>query len=1049
MKKLRNITTALLFATIALTCRTAVAASTGELLQQGLYAEQVEGNLNAAIKSYDQVVKNGSAPRNHVAQALYREGMCYLKLNNDAAAKAALQKLVNEYSDQADIAEKGKSALDDLTDFDPAAIMPPGTLIYLEFGSPGTQVEMILNMLKGTPFENPLAAIGGQGTNTGRKTPGDIVGALLNPSMVTEFKKIRSSAIGITGLTKNQPSIVSVLYPGKSDALKGIIQAGLGMAGTPGEAIDGMQTVKLPEDMAAAYDDRVIITTRPASQLAWCVKQYKGQISEPTLASSNKSFEKLSKGQREKNALTLWAKVDETYARFLQMLPPGHIPPQIHSANAILDFTNIDDLTLTASVEPSGLGWKSDVQFKDGHHCLIYDLIRTPNISKTALEAVPAEAVAVASFSLSQGDSARANQVRSAVQNVTGLDLGREVFANIEQVTLFVLPGGGSAADSGSPAFLATRLGLAITSHNPAQTRQLLGTVLGTANSMSASRGETVPGRYKVGSNGKQDIYCYLEQAGPTTLLSLSRDVVEAALSAVRNHKSICASGPLNGVVNKLAPATSKLLLIDAGAAIRLLGPQLKVGNLNQEQAAQLKSSLEQLARAADSTTLELRTDEQRNEFALKVGISGIPPLNQIIGPASQIQRLSREARAETAARKLQQQQAATILPAPGAPVIDGQVDDVWNNARSYPLANVLYAPDGSTNLPAADYRALWDETNLYVLVNVTDHTLQHDPALSWHNNDSVELYLDADNSKLADYGQTDFQYSFNWDKTSPQMQELKHDRVEGVQYALVTTDEGYRLEIKLPWSTLGTQPSVGGRIGLDVQVNDNQGRGKRDAKIAWHDQRDNAWKSPQAFGNAELAGLIGWWKFDETEGKTAKDSSGRNHDGTLVGSATWGQGKIGGAVALDGADGFVRIADPSAFDLAGEFTISCWVNIHSVPVAWMAIVTKGDNSWRLSTVGQERRFHFSGMDGSTTVNTDEWHLVTAVYDGHAKRLYLDGKLDAEQPVTGGFGRDNSDVLIGENAERTGRFFDGLIDDVRIYNYALPESRIQALAAGR
>ena len=271
-----------------------------------------------------------------------------------------------------------------------------------------------------------------------------------------------------------------------------------------------------------------------------------------------------------------------------------------------------------------------------------------------------------------------------------------------------------------------------------------------------------------------------------------------------------------------------------------------------------------------------------------------------------------------------------------------------------------------------------------------------------------------------------------------------------------MTTDKGYRVEVKFPWSTLGTKPSAGAKIGLDVQVNDNDAGGKRKSKITWHAREDNAWENPQAFGNAELAGLVGWWKFDETQGTIAKDSSGGNHNGTLVGNARWAQGRLGGAISLDGAGSFVRIADKSAFDINGEITVAGWVNIHSVPAEWMTIVSKGDGSWRLSTVRQERKFHFSvngsrpaGLNSSATVNAGEWHHLAAVYNGSVMRFYLDGKLDATQPWTGGITGNDFDVLIGENAQHQGRCFDGLIDDVRIYNYALPESQIQALATGQ
>ena len=160
----------------------------------------------------------------------------------------------------------------------------------------------------------------------------------------------------------------------------------------------------------------------------------------------------------------------------------------------------------------------------------------------------------------------------------------------------------------------------------------------------------------------------------------------------------------------------------------------------------------------------------------------------------------------------------------------------------------------------------MWDENNLYLLVEVTDDILRHDTGPDdWYDSDSVEVYIDATDSKSAQYGETDYQYGFNWDKTSPQMRELMHARTNGVQYALVTTDAGYRLVVKFPWSTLGAKPSAGAKIGLDVQVNDNDSGGKRHAKLAWHAAQDNAWSTPQAFGNAQLAGLVGWWKLDES----------------------------------------------------------------------------------------------------------------------------------------------------------------------------------------
>jgi hypothetical protein len=1072
MTVLRNITILLLMA-ITMACGVAKAASTGELLQQGLYAEEVEGNIDSAIKSYQQIIQNKSAPRNHVAQALYRQGMCYLKTGDEQSARAALEKLVTEYSDQNELVEKARPALEDLMNFDPAALMPANTLIYMELGSPGKQVETMLNMLKGTPYENPLAAMGGK--QTGQKTASDFVGALLNPSMMAEFKKIRGSAVGVTGIAQNNPPMIAVLYPGKSDALRGILMAALNMAGGPDEPIEGMQTINIQNKTWVAYDDRVILAGMPKEQLVWCVKQYKGLIKEPTLASSNPSFSKLNKNQRQSNALTVWANVDEAYAKVCQMFPPGKMPKQLVMANTICDFNNIDYITYSSTFEQDGLSDVIEVVFKDGHNCLAYDLFRTPNISKSALEAVPAEAVAIVSFALSEPNSVQANTVRAKVKNITGLDIGREIFANIEQVTVFAMP-----ADINTPGenFLPERLGMEITSRNPEQTRQILTTLLATIDTMITGQPtDANTGKFQIGITNNQKQYCYMNQVGKVTICAMNRKIIDAVTSAIKSKKSVCTTGPLADAVKKLPPSASKLVLVNAGGGVRLAAP-LVMAKVPQEQRSSIQGNFEQLATAADKTIYEIRSDEQLNNLTISSKLAGLPPLNQIVGPITQIATTMQKAKAEAKAKQLRQATPATIIPAATPPVIDGNEDAAWSAVPRYKLANVIgsfssgeaFSPLSSPNDLSADFRAMWDENNLYLLVDVTDDILVHDPshsqsitlpsgsvAVPWWYDDSIEVYIDADNSKSTQYDNDDAQYYFVWDKTKPTIGvHNQHGRLENVEFAMVTTDKGYRTEIKFPWTTLGKKPATGATIGFDVQVNDSDGGGKRDHKIAWFAKADNAWENPQRFGNAELAGLIGWWKFDETEGTVAKDSSGGNHNGALAGNAKWAKGKIGGAIDLDGKSGFVKINDKAAFDIGGQITVGCWVNFRSIPPDYAAIVTKGDNAWRLSMLTGQPKFHTSVndwnrivLDGSTTVNANEWHYVTTVYNGKELCFYVDGKVDTCKPWTGGIGQNDFDVLVGENAEQKGRFFDGLIDDVRIYNYALSANEVAALAAGQ
>jgi hypothetical protein len=1054
MRTFKTITISFLFAAVLLVCGAATVVSTSELLQRGLYAEEVEGNIDSAIKFYGQVIQKADAPRNHVAQALYRQGMCYMKIRDEQAAKTVLEKLVNEYADQPEIVEKARPVLDDLVEFDPAMLMPADTLIYVELGSPGRQVETILNMLKDTPYENPLAAISGPNTPPGganQKSPADIMAALMNPSMMAEFKKIRGSAIGITGIAQNHPPMIGVLYPGKSDALRGLIMAALSIVGKAGEPIEGMQTLNIPDALAVAYDDKVILIAQPAKQLEWCVKQYKGLISEPTLASSNPSFAKISKKQRHNNMMTTWVNVDEVYAKVLQMFPQGQVPQQVLLANAFADFADIDYIIRSESIELDGYSDTAEVVFKEGHHCLVYDMIRTPNISKAALQAVPSDAIAVASFALS-GEELQTGTIRAQFKNVTGLDIGREIFANVEQVTLFAMP------PKQPSAFFLGYMGLVVTSHNPQQTRLVLANIFGATDTMLSVRPSgdvnSPTGRYRVGMIKDQPVYCYVAQSGNATILSLNLDIVQAGIAAIKDGNNVCTRGPLSNTVAKMPASASKLVAVNAGGVVRLAGPAV-IESLGLKDRDALQDNFNRIAIAADKTTIEIRTDEQLNSLTVNSKLTGLPPLNQVVGPAAQIAQIIRQAKTKAKAEQLRQAAPATIIPSAKAPVIDGKADDVWSAARQYRLANVLYTPPSSPNDLSADYKAIWDQNNLYVLVNVNDDVLKNDSAEAYQD-DSVEVFIDAKNSKSSEYGENDYQYIFRCDKANPGIQETKHNRTEGVQCAVDRAEGSYRMEIKFPWATLGTKPNAGTKIGLDVHVNDDDDGGDRDTKIAWHDNKDNAWQNPQSFGNAELAGLIGWWKFDENEGTTAADSSGNGNNGQLQGNPQWQSkgGKLGGALEFNGKGDYVKIDNESAFDITGQITISAWVNIASVPQEWTAIVVKGDSAWRMSTDFANNVFHFGlaqndYLNGKASVGSNQWHHVLSVYDGQKMSIFVDGKLDTSRQRQGAIGTNDFPVCIGENIEITGRFWHGLIDDVRVYNYALSENEIAALSAGQ
>ena len=210
--------------------------------------------------------------------------------------------------------------------------------------------------------------------------------------------------------------------------------------------------------------------------------------------------------------------------------------------------------------------------------------------------------------------------------------------------------------------------------------------------------------------------------------------------------------------------------------------------------------------------------------------------------------------------------------------------------------------------------------------------------------------------------------------------------------------------------------------------------------------------------------GLVGLWSFEEGEDSTiAYDSSGNNNDGTINGAIynpdQWG----GQALSFNGVDKYVSVPDSTSLDISDEITVEAWIKV-AVHKNFNAIVIKGEDgaeNYELLLYADGRvhcpiKFTDSSrtyLNAGLAITDTEWHHVAMTYKPGEWRIYVDGVEKAERtdisktPLT-------NDVPLFIGAEqylglfRAERFFNGLIDEVRIYDCALSPGTIEAHAAG-
>ncbi|MGK2848659.1 MAG: phage head spike fiber domain-containing protein [Minisyncoccota bacterium] len=206
--------------------------------------------------------------------------------------------------------------------------------------------------------------------------------------------------------------------------------------------------------------------------------------------------------------------------------------------------------------------------------------------------------------------------------------------------------------------------------------------------------------------------------------------------------------------------------------------------------------------------------------------------------------------------------------------------------------------------------------------------------------------------------------------------------------------------------------------------------------------------------------GLVGYWSFEEGTGTTTENASPKGKNtGTLTNGPTWTSGKVGKALSFDGTDDYVQGSIPSS-TFSNDWTVTAWFN-HRATTTWGAIFSNsvGTNNTMIMTM-RNATTQFGIMrvgSAETGVYVDlganhfnKWILGVIKKEGSTLTVYAykDGQL---QTATGALSwtlNTDNEFYIGRHYASATHIFNGLIDEVRVYNKALSAGEIQALYNG-
>ncbi len=481
------------------------------------YLEHSQGDLEGALDLYKAVANDRDLPKSLRVQAKQRANACW----------------------------------EELASSDFARLVPEETILYVELNRPGDQLARLLDQL---------------GLLTGSEGSGNVA---ISPLLVDGLLGLRGAAVAITHVdpTGGPPNGVAILHPGDMGVVRGLIETALPAGGIPVDGIGGFPTWRVQDQVLVTMTERLVLASPDRGEIEGVLARLAGKRKGSLAHNEDLAKTMAMRG----DDLLFFCLNAEPILPMVENLLGGMAAqkPELAMAMTLLDVGSTRAVAGRLGVDDAGISLDLGLQLDEGHRNLVFNFFRKPHLAKRTLKLVPAGSAFFWATSLNE--PAKLTQGTEDSQGrpiVTLMDLGREVFANVVDVTLYGLPS--TTEIHGQPI---PDIALALTVNDPERSRAIWEMLLGIAKGATGD-GSMRPKQVEIAGHTVErydieGVGIYLLTHGNTMVVSPSEHAVKASLAAAQG-KNVLQDELFHGTLSRLGEAPVAAMAVSPGRVARL-----------------------------------------------------------------------------------------------------------------------------------------------------------------------------------------------------------------------------------------------------------------------------------------------------------------------------------------------------------------------------------------------------------------------------------------------------------------------------------------------